>query len=167
MEQNVSSKLVDVILDLLVSETVANSIKIVEADADAKKKLKVEFEHNFKKLLHNLITIQGHGIEVDDLFIFEPKTMTQKLDAIYQNTLEIQLVVCLFVLCYFLPSLLAIGFLVLSHNLLLTSTKKSSQRLKYAMWITVFNFIVLVLVVVKKRRMLKFRPLKYQSTEEC
>jgi hypothetical protein len=113
------------------------------------------FRHAFKKLMQNYLRVCGKDVEIQEIFVFEPVTFLQKVDALYQNTMEIQLIIAIILLLFLSPSGIAVGFLVLTHDMLLSATYKSETRLEYGKKIMLFNFIVLLFVIIKKYTILK------------
>ena len=113
------------------------------------------FKHAFKKLMRNYLRVSGKDVEIQEIFVFEPVTFLQKVDALYQNTMEIQLIIAIILLLFLSPSGIAVGFLVLTHNMLISATYKSETRLEYGKKIMIFNFIVLLFVIIKKYTILK------------
>ena len=69
--------------------------------------------------------------------------------------MEIQLIVAIIVLLFLKPSGMAVGFLLLTHDILLSATYKSETRLEYGKRIMIFNFIVLLGVIIKKYTIIK------------
>ena len=65
----------------------------------------------------------------EDLYIFEPNTFWQKIKSLTQNSFEILVVIVIFLLTLYKPSLVAAGFLVWSHALLIPSSLPVDARL--------------------------------------
>ena len=71
----------------------------------------------------------------EDVYIFEPNTCWQKTRSLTQNSFEIIVVIVIFLLTLYQPSLVAAGLLVWSHALLLPSSSPVDARLRWGICI--------------------------------
>jgi len=67
----------------------------------------------------------------EDVYIFEPNSFWQKIKSLTQNSFEIIVVIVIFLLTLYQPSLVAAGFLVWSHALLIPSSFPVDARLRW------------------------------------
>ena len=84
----------------------------------------------------------GTSVSLKELVTFEPKNFSQRSQALYQNCFEIFLVLLSIVGALANPSLLAIGFILLTNNLSLTSFFAYKQRIYYGLLMHCFNLLL-------------------------
>jgi hypothetical protein len=95
-------------------------------------------------------TVGKKKVDHDSIITFEPKRRSQKVDAFLANIDEVKLVIFIMFLALLRPSLLSIGFLLLSQLVIISSTFDLKKRIIWGQNFLIINILVLILVTTWK-----------------
>lgn len=137
------------------------------ADEGDEKDLPGARDPKLKAKVQQLVAATCLSFRQEQFFIFEPRGFVQKVTALLQNTIEIWLVIAIAALALALPSLVSCGFLVLSHDYLITATMGPRDRLKWGYRVTLLNLFMVLVEVCKKVIILRdFKAMSFDTLAE-
>jgi hypothetical protein len=104
------------------------------------------------KMILNYANFIGKNQASNDFYTFEPRNLKEKIIAINHNMKENWTVIASVFLAFYLPSLISIGFMVLTFNLTISGQMEAVHRIKWATRFMYLNIATLVFIVGWKMR---------------
>ena len=162
IEENVKKKLGEHLV-LKTSLRRMNSLG-PEKSKQIRGKSQMSDQQHIKQIIYNFKNTRG-CIDLQDVLTFEPHGLLQKVRAMGQNTYEVTLLLMTVLICFYKPSFLSIGFLLLNHNVLYFSTWDNKPRLSMGRNVIFFNIFVLLVVVCWKMHKIEEFQTKFEDRE--